>query len=536
MKVKSLLGGTIVLITANIISKILGAVLKIPLTYILKEEGMAIYHTTFSVYITVLFLITSGIPFAVSKYISQAVALNKTDNIKKTVNISILIMSTIGLMGSLLLFFGADFFALSMKDPKATASIKAISPSVILVSIGCIYKSAFEAQQNMLPTAISQVVESIVKLILGFSLAMFFASFSVTYATSGAIFSITIGEFIATAILAMLYYKNHTEHENEPASDKYKTIVASIMSVAVPLMITSLVSSCLSLIETSVIRNSLLDIEFTKSSAEKFVSLYSPYTKVFDSLLDTLKMDIDGARWIFGAYTGYAATVFNLPIGMLASLGVATIPAITKSIVLKDYTNLNQLFNTVIKFILLLSIPCSIIIYIFPEEILYILFKNTASSHILKITAPLVLIFPISNILSLTLYSSGNILLPFYNEIIASIIKICLAFILIQIPEINISGVVLSTIVSNVVLLLLNIRTAKKHLHLKLLHISFIIRSIMCSFGMLTICVILKSLLKSNLYTFVCMCCASLLVYFTLVLLSDALNKNDLQSLNMQTI
>ena len=86
MKVKSLLGGTIVLITANIISKILGAVLKIPLTYILKEEGMAIYHTTFSVYITVLLLITSGIPFAVSKYISQAVALNKTDNIKKTVN------------------------------------------------------------------------------------------------------------------------------------------------------------------------------------------------------------------------------------------------------------------------------------------------------------------------------------------------------------------------------------------------------------------------------------------------------------------
>ena len=243
MKVKSLLGGTIVLITANIISKILGAVLKIPLTYILKEEGMAIYHTTFSVYITVLFLITSGIPFAVSKYISQAIALNKTDNIKKTVNISILIMSTIGLMGSLLLFFGADFFALSMKDPKATASIRAISPSVILVSIGCIYKSAFEAQQNMLPTAISQVVESIVKLILGFSLAMFFASFSVTYATSGAIFSITIGEFIATAILAMLYYKNHIEHENEPASDKYKTIVASIMSVAVPLMITSLVCS-----------------------------------------------------------------------------------------------------------------------------------------------------------------------------------------------------------------------------------------------------------------------------------------------------
>ncbi|MEE0409944.1 MAG: oligosaccharide flippase family protein, partial [Clostridia bacterium] len=63
----SFIKGAAILMVANAVSKILGAVLKIPLTYIIHEEGMAVYNTAFSVYAMLLSFVMSGVPFAVSK-------------------------------------------------------------------------------------------------------------------------------------------------------------------------------------------------------------------------------------------------------------------------------------------------------------------------------------------------------------------------------------------------------------------------------------------------------------------------------------
>ena len=82
MKSESFFKGTLILITANAVSKILGAILKIPLTYILGEQGMAIYQTAFSVYIMLLSFITSGLPFAISRYTAQELTLKRYGNIR----------------------------------------------------------------------------------------------------------------------------------------------------------------------------------------------------------------------------------------------------------------------------------------------------------------------------------------------------------------------------------------------------------------------------------------------------------------------
>ena len=451
MKSESFFKGTLILISANAISKILGAVLKIPLTYILGEQGMAIYQTSFSVYIMLLSLITSGLPFALSRYISQEFTLKRYGNVRFSIKLSFLIMAVLGLLGSLIMFFGAEFFALSMKDPKATFAIKAIAPSVFFVAIGCVYKSCYQGYACQTPTAISQVIEALTKLVAGYYLASLFASFSVKYASGAAIFGVTIGEAVATLILFLFYIPYRKELRSEKRAHSGRKIAKGIISVMIPMTACALASSLLGLWDTSVIRSQLTNIAFSQDEAQWFISLYSPYTKLFDSLFHSRRLTFDGARWLFGAYSGYASTVFNLPSGILASFGVAILPVVCSSIASKNQERLTKTVSAAAKTVLLISVPCALTMCFFSKEILYILFKNTASYMMLSLMAPILIFSTLSQFLCSVLHSSGNIITPFKYITVCNLIKIGLTFLLIPIPELNILGAILASLLANVI-------------------------------------------------------------------------------------
>jgi len=522
-----------ILVFANFVSKILGAILKIPLTYILGEEGMAIYHTTFNVYITVLLFVSSGIPFALSKYASSQLALGNYGNIKKAAKISLVYMTILGFIGWGVLFFGARFFALSMKDIKAVIPICAISPSILFVAVGCVYKSMFEAYSNTIPTAISQVSEAFIKLVLGYFFAVWLSAFSITYATSGAILAITIGELIATAILWALFIPYSRELKSCKKGDTVANISKAILSVAFPMTLTSVATGCFSLLETSIIRNKLTGIVFSTTSANNFIAYYGQFTDLFSSLHKTLKMSPEGARWLYGAFSGYAATVFNLPIGVLASFGVTILPVVTKCTALNNYEKLSQVVSSVIKLMMLLSLPCSVLFYQFSDEILYILFKNTASSVMLKAMAPLLPIIVISNLLSAVLYASGNISRAFFNDIVASVIKTVFSFVLISIPKYNILGVVISSFIANTVLLVLNAVAVKRTLKIQFPQSSFTAKALASLFSMSIICQMMHCMTKD--YTpFLCLLISALIsmsVYLITCCMLGTISKKELRTL-----
>ena len=462
MKSESFFKGTLILISANAISKVLGAILKIPLTYILGEQGMAIYQTSFSVYIMLLSLITSGLPFALSRYISQEFTLKRYGNIRFSVKLSLLIMAVLGLLGSLIMFFGADFFALSMKDPKATFAIKAISPSVFFVALGCVYKSCYQGYACQTPTATSQVIEAFTKLIAGFLLASAFSIFSVKYASGAAIFGVTIGEAVATLVLFLFYIPYQKSLRFEKRLHTRRKIAKGMVSVMIPMTACALVSSLLGLWDTSVIRSQLTNICFSPDEAKNFIAQYSPYTKLFDSLKQGGKLTFDGARWLFGAYSGYAATVFNLPSGILASFGVAILPVVCSSIASGNQGRLTKTVSAAAKTILLISLPCALTMCVFSKEILYILFKNTASYMMLSLMAPVLIFSTLSQFLCSVLHSSGNIMTPFKYMTVCNLIKIGLTFLLIPIPRLNILGAIIASLLANVLYFILNFIRIRK--------------------------------------------------------------------------
>lgn len=532
MKKESFIKGTVILIIANTISKILGAILKIPLTYILGEEGMAIYQTAFSVYIMLLSLVISGLPFALSKYISEQTALKNAGNVRFATRISMILMCVLGAFLSFLMYFCADFFALSMKDPKAPFSIRMISPAIFFVAIGAVYKSCYQGRSLQTPTAISQVIEAFVKLLVGYFLASYFSAFSVKYASGAAIFGVTIGEIFATLILFLLYCPYRKELENYPPESNRREILRLILGVAIPMSLTSVISGSLSLLETSVIRNRLTDIIFTDESAKSFLLMYSPFTNVFSDIFSLKALSFDGARWLYGAYSGYAVTVFNLPIGILATFGVAILPIVASSVVLNRTARLHTAITSASKIIFTISLPVSVTIFAFSSQILDILFKNTASDFMLKALAPILPILALDQFVCSVLYSSGKILEPFWYSLLSSLVKIAISYFLIAIPQINIFGAIIASFFAILLQLILSVRVMKKSFGIYPISSPVLIKSL---FSSVVFIYLIKSLYTPTLsilgnvfFATIITFLISFLGYVLMLLLFDVIKKDEI--------
>lgn len=406
----SLVTGAVILMVANTISKILGAILKIPLTYIIHEEGMAVYNTAYSVYVMALSLAVSGIPFAVTKVVAGEKAKSNAERVKGTVVTAVAILSLIGVVVSFALYFGAEFFALAMKEPKALWAIRTISPSVAFVAMGAAFKSGFQGESNMIPTAASQCIEAITKLVAGYFFALFLAHLGRERAAAGATAGVSIGELVATLILALWYLFS-----------KRKTVAVSkgvkkeIMDIAVPIWALSVITSAISVADTSLLRWGLIKSGLGEAEA----------------------------RYLYGAYSGYAMTVLNLPVGLLATLGVSVVPIISGAVAVGNMLRVRSVTRKGMTVAILLGSSAMLFLAFFGEIVLDLLFNNTASAKMLQLAAPSVLFICLMQFTGAILQAMGKMGSVFISSAIAGIIKLLSAILLVSRPQINIYGAVI---------------------------------------------------------------------------------------------
>lgn len=415
MRNQSFMAGAAILMTANAISKILGAVFKIPLTYIVHEEGMAVYNTSFSVYVMFLAFIISGMPFAVQKLTAVAYAKNDAPRAKRIVALATVMLAAAGTAGSLALWFGAEFFALAMKEERAVWAIRALAPSVLFVALGTAVKSGFQGRSDMFPTAVSQVVEAVVKLAAGYAFAVWLTGLGTQYAAAGAAAGVTAGEFIATAILAVWYSISFRGGDRCTAGRR--EISGELMSIAMPMLFMSVIGSFLSVCDTSLLRMSLLR---TGMSAEE-------------------------ARFVYGSYTGYALTVLNLPSGLLATLGVSIIPITAGAAERGDMRRIRSVTARGLSLSAAAGMLFSVLLYSFSGEALYILFRNTYSADMLRLASPSVIFICIMQLAGAVLQSMGYIGRAFIASAAAAVIKIICTVALASVPELNIYGAVIGS-------------------------------------------------------------------------------------------
>jgi len=526
MKKQSFIKGTIILIIANTISKILGAVFKIPLAYILEEEGMGIFSASFGAYIMLLSFVTSGIPLAISKKTAEYSAENRLYDISSLIRSSEILMFVLGGTGSLILFLGADIFALFLNDPKTALSIRLISPSIFFVALASVYKSYFQGIQNMTPTAVSEVIEAAVKLIFGYMFAVMLAPKGTALSSGGAILGITIGEGICTLILWLTYLL----HKHPKSRAKF-SIIKNILAFAFPLILTSGISGFISMIDVSTIRVCLERMRFSPESAQNFLSYYKPFTDIFDNITETLKMSKDGAGWLYGAYSGYAMTVFHLPVGILGIFGVSVLPVVSSSIALNNHKKAEKIINTAMRTSMIIAMPCFVILLLLSSEILSVLFKNTASSLILSCVSPCIIATSVIVITNAALQASGHIFLPFYHMLWGSIAKFALNFILISNPRFNILGCCIASAADLSIIAILNMLSVRKylgvHYSLSKIFLKPLISSAVMGFILFGCKNFVYSLTSNNILNLALIISLSAIAYFMMILLTGAVTADD---------
>ena len=259
-KKQSFMGGVTVLAISTVFVKICGALYKIPLNNILGDEGVTHFMSAYNIYAFLLTLSTAGLPLALSKLISEANATGRRNQMRRCFNTAMALFVAVGAVGTLAMLLFTEQLADLMNNSMAYWPIKALGVSVICVSIMCAYRGYAQGRQNMVPTAVSQFIEALFKLLIGLPLAWYLIQMGrpLEIGAAGAIVGVSAG-----TVLAMLYmivnYRRHRQPALKGADTPqgYGVILKRLLWLGIPITIGQAGMSLLNLLDQTIILGQL---------------------------------------------------------------------------------------------------------------------------------------------------------------------------------------------------------------------------------------------------------------------------------------
>ncbi len=456
-KKKSFLNGAAILAIAGLICKIIGAVYKIPLRNLIGEEAMGIYTTVYPIYTFLLVFSTSGIPTAISKLVAEERSKGNFSGAHKVFTTSIKLLLLIGGITTFLMVAGAPVIAEILRID-SWQPVAAIAFSLLFVSLLSAYRGYYQGMQNMMPTAITQLIEQIIKLIAGFYFAISWSKHGAIMSAAGALLGITISELAAFITIFFLYQKNKKNFLNfSEKSNKAQKFVKRLLVIAIPMTIGGAVKPLVDTID-SVMARSILE------SSSIFSNEY------IDVLWAFLKSD--------------CGTLINMPSVLTVALSMALVPAVSEALTLDDdYNEVNKISSTGIKLSIVIGLPCTVGLFTLAKEILSLLYVYVDKTHgdmfvtgaqklqtagnFMMILAIGVLFLSVIQTTAGILQGLGKVSLPVINLAIGMAIKILMNIFLIP-TALNIYAVPIGTVTCYAIAAILDLICVMKYTKTKL--------------------------------------------------------------------
>ena len=436
------LHGAAILAAGVIITKILGAIYKIPLGNILGDEGYAHFMVAYNLYNVFFTLATAGFPVALSRMISEADTLHKPMQMRRTFHVALVAFACIGLLSSLIMYLFPTELAVLMDDVEAAQCIWAIAPSMLFVCLAAAYKGYAQGQSNMKPTTVAQVLEMLVKTIVGLVLAWYLAKLGkgLPIAAGGAIFGVTAGSVIA--LLYLFVYKRRHYPDRSVAEPDAPTsagrIVKELLRIGIPITLGSSVLSLINLIDAKLVLNRL-------QTAAGF--------------------SYHDAKILYGIY-GKAQTLYNLPAAFVVPLTISIVPAITAFVVRKKYGEAAEVAESAIRISGVIALPMGIGMAVLSAPIMGILYPTGHASGVMLLTllGGAAFFVCLASITTAVLQASQRELYPVLSMLVGGVVKIVVNWLLVGDPRVNIYGAPIGTLVCYIVMCLMNRYFIRRHL------------------------------------------------------------------------
>ena len=410
--------------------------------------------------------------------ISSRVAIGDNKGAYRIFKIAISIFGLIGFIGTAILFCYAKKIANTyLGIPEAEMTIIALSPSIFIVAISSVLRGYFNGREKISVTANSQSIEQIIKTILTIIIVEIISKISnyntVVMVASAAI-TVTIASGFSLIYLYAFYIKNKKEIWKDVITStthpkkSVRKIIKNILYVTIPIALTSLISAA----------NKTID-------AFTVVNIMSKFMKAEEAKLQ------------YGILTGKVEGLVMLPYSFNIAFAITLIPAIAASQATGEMEKATKRINFSILATILISLPCSAVLFVFSEPILKLLFPNAyLGKAMLRLCSLSIIFVAITQTIGGILQGLKKVKEPAIAAVIGAIIKLILNLILIPIKTLNINGAIISTIISHIVIFSVSFYYLQKNLKIKFNIAKFVIKPLIGTILMIFISYMLYSKFK----------------------------------------
>ncbi len=517
MEKKSFISGAAILTGAVLVTKVLGALYKIPLGNLLDSTGMAHFYAAYNVYTLLLTLSTAGLPPVTSRLVAESVALGHYRQARRVFTTALWLLGGLGLICTALMFGLPRGFAGLLQDGEAWLAIRALSPAVVCVCLVSAIRGYTQGMGEMTPTAVSQIIESACKLGLGLGLCAFVLRRGGDSAggAAAAIFGVTVGAALGLVylLLALALRERRVIVARPDTPQPRREILRRLIAGGVPITIAAVGMSLITLVDQALV-------------------LYTLQHKLLHTAAEAVEL--------YGQYT-FGMTLFVLPSSFAIPLSVALMPTLAAERARGNIASQHRHIRTALRLTALLAFPMGVGLSVLAGPILHLLYPAVpetaaaAAEHlqVLGIASCCVCLMTVTNGI---LQALGRERIPVWTLLTGGIVKVVATMLLVSDPNISIGGAAWGTLLGYAVIAVLNLLSVRC--------VAGQGAGVLCALWRAAAATAVMALCARGSYGFlasrvdgslatVCAIALAALVYLLMVLLVGAITKEDISHLPM---
>lgn len=438
MSKQTFLRGTLFLILAGLITKVLGFINRIVMVRIMGEEGVGLYMMAVPTLILTITLTRMGLPVAISKMVAEADAEGDRQKIKRILIVSLSITTVLSIIFTTIMILAAPLLSKTVfTDERTFYPLIAIAPVVSIVALSSVLRGYFQGLQNMRPSAYSQVIEQIVRICLVALLTGAFLPYGVEYAAAGAMVSVVLGE-LASLLFMFSMFKMKKRVKIRKGFFNYlkggRKTFNDLMSISLPTTGSQLIGSISYFFEPIMVANSLAIAGVATSLATKQ----------------------------YGHLSGLAIPLLFLPTFITYSLQVSLVPAISEAHAQKQYKQIQHRLSQAIRLSMVAGGLSVVVTYIFAEPLMDIMYNAPQVAIYVQVMAPFFFFFYFQGPLGAALQALDLAKAAMINSFIGAVVKLAAIFFLATRPELGIMGAALAIVIGILLVTLLHFATLVK--------------------------------------------------------------------------
>ena len=466
-KKQSFLYGAVILTAGMAVVKVIGALFKIPLQHVIGEYGMGLFNAAYNFYGPIFSLATAGFPVAVSRLVSENASLGRWNDVRAVKSTAGPIFLLFGFGGAALVTLLAPLYCrLVTGNQYALPPMLALTPAILFACAGAVYRGYYEGLRDMTPTAVSEIIEAAVKLVLGLGAAYLVVAWggkefaqkgtvlgikaagadqaqflSLSFAAAGAVLGVTAGSLGALLYMSLRWKLKGDGialrglRQSPPAKSWGQTAKA-LLRITGPVAAGSITMNAAGLIDATFLQSRLAGL--MEGAPEALLGAYQ-------GMIPQVYLDHPQSvpTFLYGCYT-LAMTLYLLVPALTQAIGMSALPAVTEAWARQDRPQLKERMESVLGITALVCFPAGLGLTALAGPISELLYGQGGATPIvagvLLTLGPASLFAALSTPVSSMLQAAGRADLPVKLLAGAMAIKVGVNWLLCGVPQVNIQG------------------------------------------------------------------------------------------------